>query len=146
MNTQGTSVESKKEDSQEMVRIAKISSEIVGNPSEELKQLIVYIKFHGLERRYFLALNSDGILYVVNPDRAPEDDYIIREDFGFECSEDGGFFYLFNQVPDDDPVGILEQNGIMISELETLADVLDEFNDEIDGEVDEDNNIDDFHC
>lgn len=75
---------------------------------------------------------------MVDPDHAPGDDYIIREDFGFECSDDGGFFYLFKQVPDDDPVRILEQNGIMISKLETLADTLEEEFDDEDDEEDED--------
>lgn len=129
---------SSKQASCEADRIQKILASIVGNPSDELKRLILYIKSHGLEWRYFLALNTDGILYVVDPDHAPGDDYIIREDFGFECSDDGGFFYLFKQVPDDDPVRILEQNGIMISKLETLADTLEEEFDDEDDEEDED--------
>ena len=71
---------SSKQASCEADRIQKILASIVGNPSDELKRLILYIKSHGLEWRYFLALNTDGILYVVDPDHAPGDDYIIREE------------------------------------------------------------------
>lgn len=134
---------SSKQASCEADRIQKILASIVGNPSDELKRLILYIKSHGLEWRYFLALNIDGILYVVDPDYAPGDDYIIREDFGFECSEDDGFFYLFRQVPDDNPVEIMMQNGIMISKLENLMDTLEEFEDEDDDDEFEDDDDND---
>lgn len=139
-----TTSHSQEQASQENDHIAALASAIIGSPSEELKQLILYIKSHGFEWRYFLALNSYGILYVVDPDRAPEDDYVMREDFGFECSDDGGFFYLFKQVPDDDPVRILEQNGIMISKLETLADTLEEEFDDEDDEEDAEDKDDEY--
>lgn len=134
---------SSKQASCEADRIQKILASIVGNPSDELKRLILYIKSHGLEWRYFLALNTDGILYVVDPDHAPGDDYIIREDFGFECSKDYGFFYLFRQVPDDNPVEIMMQNGIMISKLENLMDTLEEFEDGDDDDEFEDDEFED---
>ena len=103
----------------------KFTGAVMGDPSEELKRLIVYIKTRGLERKYFLALNYDGILYVVDPDRTGGEDPVMRESFGFDCGGDNGFFYLFRQVPDDDPVGIMKRNGIMISRLETLMDSLE---------------------
>lgn len=140
--TQTNFSHSQEQVSQENNNIMALASTIIGNPSEELKRLILYIKSHEFERRYFLALNTDGILYVVDPDHAPGDDYIIREDFGFECSKDYGFFYLFRQVPDDNPVEIMMQNGIMISKLENLMDALEEFEDGDDGDEFEDDDDD----
>lgn len=92
--------------------------EIEGNPSEELKQLITHIKQNHLESRYNLAINYDGILYLVDAGRPREDDGAIEYDFGFDCDQDNGFFFLFKQVPDDDPIAILAKNGILVGRLE----------------------------
>lgn len=107
-------------------RNASILASIKGNPSEQLTQLILYIKANHLEIKYFLALNSDGILYLVDPDHAPEEDLIVRDDFGFECSKDFGCFYLFKQVPDEDPISIMFENEIPVGKLEHFMDVCED--------------------
>lgn len=81
--------------------------EVHGNASEELKQLIRHIKANHLEGD--ITLNSDGVLLV--------DFHGIKGssyNFGFDCSADAGFFYLFHQVPDDDPLAVMKENGIYI--------------------------------
>lgn len=104
----------------EVARLQEILSSITGNPSEELKKLIVYIKGNELDYTCDLALNCDGILWaVVTKDTGKS--YLLEEDFGFNCDDDHGFFYLFKQVPDDDPVRILDQNGILIGRLENFG-------------------------
>lgn len=105
------------------LRNASILASIKGNPSEQLARLILYIKANQLEIKYFLALNSDGILYLVDPDHAPEEDLIVKDDFGFECSKDFGCFYLFKQVPDEDPISIMFENEIPVGKLEHFMDV-----------------------
>ena len=117
-------------------RISDIASAIVGEPSEELKKLIVYIKSHKIDLYYFLAINTDGILYAVTPDcdYRYRDSGIPKENFGFECGDDHDFFYLFKQVPDEDPIAIMAQNGILVSKLETLADTFDNYADEDDAD------------
>lgn len=102
------------------------SANIFGNPSAELRKLIIYIKAHGYDGRYELALNADGILYVLDYDHNQGKDCVVREDFGFNCEKDHGFFYLFRQVPDKDPIKILNQNCIMIGKLESIMDFLDD--------------------
>lgn len=114
------------------LRNASILASIKGNPSEQLTRLILYIKANQLEIKYFLALNSDGILYLVDPDHAPEEDLIVKDDFGFECREDFGCFYLFKQVPDEDPISIMFENEIPVGKLEHFLDACD--NEEIDDE------------
>lgn len=125
---------SQEENSEINNRIEDIASAIVGNPSEELKKLIVYIKSHKIDLYYFLAINTDGILYAVTPDYNYRDSSIPKEDFGFECGNDYGFFYLFKQVPDKDPIAIMSQNGIPVSKLESLADAFDDYHDEDDAD------------
>lgn len=111
---------------------------IKGKASDELTQLITFIKANRLEKNYLLALNYEGILFLVDPDRKSEEGWCESSGFDFDCSKDNGFFYLFRQVPDDDPVRVLEENGIPIYKLDTLADVYDECNSEEEDEDAED--------
>lgn len=117
---------SQEESSEINNRIADITSGIVGNPSEKLKKLIVYIKSHEIDLNYFLALGDDGSLCVMDPSFPPGGSYCIKEDFGFDCSDSYGSFHIFTQLSDDDPIDILAQNGIMVGDLGALGDAFDD--------------------
>ena len=129
----------RKQTSREAARIREVLSSVVGNPSEELKKLIVYIKKNKLNDTCVLALSYEGVLCAVGTDNDTRKSCLIPENFGFRCDDDYGSFYLFKHVTDDDPVRILEQNGIVIGKLESLMDWLDfgESEEDLDGNDDE---------
>ena len=93
--------------------------------SKELQKLIDYILANKLNLKYDFAINYDGILYLVDTEASLDKDWYKCCDFGFDCREDNDFFYLFKQVPDDDPIAIMEKYNIMVGRLEDYADSLE---------------------